>query len=74
MPWWSPWPVYERVLVNLVDGSAVDGLLVRQRGPLLVLADAVLLPTDAEPVQMDGDIYIERTQVIFIQARQTNGG
>lgn len=73
MPW-SPWPIFERVLVNLVDGSAIDGLLVRQKGPLLVLADATILATDAEPSPMDGEVYVERSQVLFVQARQLRGG
>lgn len=70
---WSSWPIFERVLVNLIDGSAIDGLLVRQKGPLLVLADATLLPTDAEPASMDGEVYVERSQVLFVQARQSRG-
>lgn len=71
---WSHWPILDRVLVNLVDGSAIDGLLIEKRGPLLVLGDAALLTTDAEPAQMDGHVYVERTQVLFIQARQPKGG
>lgn len=68
MPW-SRWPVFERILVNLVDGSAIDGLLIDQRGPLLVLADATLLTDASEPAPLDGKVYIEREQVLFLQAR-----
>jgi hypothetical protein len=68
------WPVYDRVLVNLIDGSAIDGVLLGRRGPLLMLGDASLLTTNAEPAQMDGRVYVERSQVLFIQARQPKGG
>lgn len=65
----SPWPMYERVLVNLHNGEAIRGLLVKQRRNLLVLADAELVhPSTERPVPMDGHIYIERPQVAFLQA------
>lgn len=63
----SRWPVYERVLANLVDGSAIQGVLLERRGPLLVLGDALLLTTDTKPTPMDGDVYIERDKVLFLQ-------
>jgi hypothetical protein len=62
------WPIYERVLVNLTDGSAINGLLIARRGPLLVLSDATLLTAGMEPAELDGEIYIERARVLFIQA------
>lgn len=68
------WPVYDRVLVNLIDGSAIGGVLIARRGPLLVLAEAMLLTTENEPQSMDGHVYIERTQVRFIQAGNPRGG
>lgn len=68
MPWYR-WPVFERVLVNLIDGSAIDGLLVAKRGPVLVLADATLLTDANEPARLDGEVYVERSRVLFMQAR-----
>lgn len=68
----SRWPVYERVLVNLVDGSAIDGVLVERRGPLLVLANANLLTAGNEPTPLDGDVFVERDKVLFLQAAQSN--
>lgn len=61
------WPLYERVLVNLVDGTAINGLLIDRRGPLLVLSDCTLLTAAGEPTPMDGYLYIERPQVLFLQ-------
>lgn len=64
-----PWPICEHVLVNLVNGDALAGLLIDRRGPLLVLAHAALISADAtKPTEMDGQVYVERAQVSFIQA------
>ncbi|MET1006576.1 MAG: hypothetical protein ABWX96_13580 [Propionibacteriaceae bacterium] len=67
----SRWPVYERVLVNLVDGAALDAVLVAQKGDLLILAEATLHGPEHEPTVLDGEVYIERTRVQFIQVRPT---
>lgn len=72
MPWYR-WPVYERVLVNLIDGSAIDGLLIDRRGPLLVLSDATLLNEQSEPTPLDGEVYIERSRVLFLQSAGPRG-
>lgn len=60
--------VSRRVIVNLTTGQAVDGVLLKQSGPLLVLANATLLDPNAEPVALDGQAVIERDKVAFIQA------
>lgn len=67
------WPVYRRVLANLDDERAIDGLLVAVRGPLLILADASLLVPGREPAPMDGQVYIERSRVVFLQASVGRG-
>lgn len=67
----SRWPVYERVLVNLTDGSAMDGLLVAKRGDLLVLADVTFHEDNHEPVALDGDVYIERFKIRFLQTHSS---
>ena len=69
----SRWPIFDRVLVNLVDGSAINGVLIDRRGPLLVLAHARLLSPAGESA-MDGHVFIERAQVLFIQANPSKGG
>jgi uncharacterized membrane protein len=60
--------VRRRVVVNLVDGSAVDGVLLRRYRTLLVLADATLLAPAAEPVRVDGELVVERARVLYAQA------
>lgn len=63
----SRWPLFARVLVNLTDGSAIDGLLIEQKGPLLVLSDCTVHFASAEPMTVDGEIYIERDRVLYLQ-------
>lgn len=65
---WCRWPIYERVVVNLRSGQALRGLLIARRGPLLVLTDTTLFEPGAEPVVIDGQAYVERDNVAFIQA------
>lgn len=60
--------VHRRVVVNLLSGRAVEGVLVRQTGPLLHVRDARLHEPGADPSQVDGEVVIERSQVDFIQA------
>lgn len=60
--------IHRRVIVNLVSGRAVEGVLVRQSGPLLHIKDATVLEEGAEPARVDGEIVIERPQIDFIQA------
>ena len=59
---------HRRVIVNLTTGKAIEGVLVRHCGPLLVLKGAVLLEVGADPIAMDGEIVLERDRVDFIQA------
>jgi hypothetical protein len=59
---------YRRVIVNLEDESAIEGVFWRQAGPLIVLKDAALLRTGEEPIPLDGEQIIERSRVLFIQA------
>lgn len=65
---YSRWPVYERVLANLIDGSAIDGLLIRRSGPLLVLSDCTLYTHAGQPQRLDGNVYIERGRVLYLQS------
>lgn len=61
--------VRRRVIVNLVGGTkAIDGTLVRQVGPLLILKGATYLEEGQQPVSLDGEVVIERDRVDFIQA------
>ena len=57
-----------RVVVNLVNGTSIEGVLYRDPGNLIVLKNAVYHEPGAEPVPLDGDTVIERTKVLFVQA------
>lgn len=57
-----------RVIVNLDNGTSIEGVLYRQAGPLIVLKNAMYLEPTAQPVALDGDTIIERSRVLFIQA------
>lgn len=56
------------VVVNLDDNTSIRGVLWQQRGPLLVLKNAVLLVPSGTPTPLDGEAIIERSRVVFIQA------
>lgn len=61
------WPTFHRVLASLTDGTAIDGLLIDVRGPLMVLTDATVHTAGTEPLKVDGEIYIERSRVLYLQ-------
>jgi len=60
--------VRARVLVNLLDGKALDGVLWARRGRWLVLRDVTLIEPGTPPVKVDGEILVDRGRVDFIQA------
>lgn len=64
---WRRCVVRRRVIVNLTSGSAVAGVLLAQRGPLLFLRDATL-HEQGRQIPVDGEAIIERTRVDWIQA------
>lgn len=59
--------VNRRVMVNLTSGSAIEGVLWDERGPLIVLRDAQL-HTDGGSSPLDGDVIVERERIAFVQA------
>lgn len=57
-----------RIVVNLKSGQAIDGHLIRRRGPLLFIRNANLHEGTGDPVPLDGEVIIDRSEVDFIQA------
>lgn len=65
---WRSVAVSNRVLVSLRSGPSISGILVRARGPLLIVAGASLHEEGAPgPVALDGETVIERGNVAFVQ-------
>lgn len=60
--------VLRRVVVNLVEGSSIEGVFYRDPGNLIVLQDATYYEPGAEPVKLDGETVVERAKVLFVQA------
>lgn len=57
-----------RCVVNLHSGHAVTGVLWRRCGRLLVLRSAELLEPGARtPTVMDGEVVVDRDQVLMLQ-------
>jgi hypothetical protein len=70
---WFGVVVKRRVVVNLkasggIPGAAIEGVLLRKTGPLLVLADATVHQFEGESSSADGELVIERSNVDYIQA------
>jgi hypothetical protein len=58
--------LHRRVIVNLTDGSAMDGVIWDERGELIVLRDAQL-HVDGGSTPLDGEVIVDRARVAFVQ-------
>lgn len=58
--------ISRQVMVNLTDGSAIEGVLWDERRPLLVLRNAVL-HTAGQHAQLDGEVVIHHDRIQFVQ-------
>ena len=59
--------VRHRVIVSTVTGDGFDAILWARRGRWLILRDATLL-SEGNRVPVDGDVILDRANVLFIQA------
>lgn len=57
----------KRCLVNLKTGSAFRGFIVSAPGSVVVLKAAQLIEPGAEPVDVQGEVLIEKANIDFIQ-------
>jgi len=60
----------KKVIINLKTDKAFRGYLINEKGVLLELREAELLEPGGEPVQVKGKIFIEKTNIDFIQATE----
>ena len=70
MPWTSPYKrltYTKRCLVNLKSGTAFRGYLTGAPGSVIVLKGATILEPGAEPVEVSGEVLIEKANIEFIQ-------
>lgn len=66
--WWrGRQKIVGRVLVNLMDGTGIEGTLLRTTRTQLTLAQAKLVGESTEPIPLDGTVYVERSTVHFVQ-------
>lgn len=68
--WWGLPARRRRVIVNFRDQTApsLDGILWQRRGRWLVLRDCYLLETAKQtPTRVDGEVTLDRSQVLFLQ-------
>lgn len=65
---WSRVALARTVIVNLDDGSAVRGSLIRETSRLLTFANAELREKDATAsVKLDGETVIDSERIRFAQ-------
>lgn len=57
----------DRVVVNMRTGKAFSGVVWEEHHDLLVLRAAKLLEPTREPVDLDGDVVLDRQVIDFIQ-------
>lgn len=55
-----------RIMVNLTNGTAIDGVLWGDRGRLIVVRDANL-HSEGGSAPLDGEVIIERERIAFVQ-------
>lgn len=56
-----------RVRVHTTAGDTLEGVVLRDRGGWVVLADCSRVAGDG-PVKLSGDVWVPRERVRFVQA------
>lgn len=65
--WGPPYPVLQRVIVNLTGGTSFRGVAWERRDGYLVLRNAEMLRAKGEVLPMDGEVAIPLGNVEFVQ-------
>ena len=67
--WWRPPCLFRACIVNLKNepDTAIKGVLWSSRGGWLTFKDCSLLKPGVPPTTMDGEVVIERRNVLFLQ-------
>jgi hypothetical protein len=61
------YPVLQRGIVALKDGTSIRGVIWARRGEYLVLRNAEMLRSKGETVAIDGEVAIPAGNVQFLQ-------
>lgn len=69
----APYPVRERGIVNLKNGSAFRGVIWQRKDGFLLLKGAEMLKPRGEAVPIDGEVLLYETDVEFIQIPNARG-
>lgn len=57
----------DTLIVNLKTGRAFRGVLWAENGDLLVLRNVEMMEPGSQPVDVDGEVVVERRDIDFIQ-------
>lgn len=60
----------ERFLITCVDGAAFLGLLADVDAATVVLVDAAYHPPKGDPVPVDGQLFLPRARIAYMQRAQ----
>lgn len=63
----ATWPVRTRVVVSLKSGKGFRGVLAEISEDLMILRNAELVDESEHRTQVDGEVFIERVDVDFVQ-------
>ena len=54
-------------IINLKDGNAISGILMKKFGDYLEVRQAQLLTQDGSSTKLDNCVYIPKTEITFLQ-------
>lgn len=63
----EPYPTLRKVIVNTRTDRAFRGVLAKKRRGYMILRQAEMLRAGGEVTRMDGEVYIERDNIDFVQ-------
>ena len=65
----SPWRrlLKRKVIVNTKTGRTFGGMMWAKNGALLTLKETQLFEAGRDPVPVDGEVILERSNIDFIQ-------
>lgn len=56
-----------RTVLLQIERMSIGGVLSSETGQTLVLTEASLIEDDRKPVDVDGEIVVERSRILWVQ-------